>query len=297
MAKIFTKDPDEVLDFSIDWNLELASLGSPEDAISTSTWTVPSGITEGAKAINAGFTTIFLSGGTAGQTYIIHNQITTTSLRVYERTIAVQVRAATDAAALSGGVVVEDGTIVAGANSYITRNEASVYHADRNNTDWFEALPVAQDAALIKAADWLVQKYRKRWKGVKVNTTQVMDWPRAGVQVDDFIEGAWLVKPSFLFDNLAYTIPEDEVPQDVKDAQCELALRVITNTADLNPDIEALGNIKRLKLKAGSAEKETEYFASSGGETATGRTQAIFSAVEDIIRPYLRPRVRKAIRG
>jgi hypothetical protein len=293
MAKIFAKDPDEVLDFSIDWNLELASLGSPEDTISASVWTVPTGITEGANAINAGFTTVFLSGGTAGETYIIHNQITTDSLRVYERSIAVQVRAVTDAVALSGAVVVEDGTIVAGANSYISRNDAGVYHANRNNTEWFEALPVAQDAALIKATDWLVQKYRKRWKGVKVNTTQTLDWPRAGVQVDD----GELIKPSFLFDNLAFTIPEDEVPDDVKNAQAELALRVITTSDGINPDLDALGNIKRLKLKAGSVEKETEYFASSGSESAVGREQPIFSAVEDIIRPYLRPRRRKAVRG
>ena len=44
-----SKDPDEVLDYELDWSLRLAG-----DTIVTSTWTVPSTLTKGADSVSSG---------------------------------------------------------------------------------------------------------------------------------------------------------------------------------------------------------------------------------------------------
>ena len=85
--KVWTKDPDENLDFRLDWSDELG-----EDAIATSAWVdVDAGITVGATTNTATTTTIWLSGGTAGTAYEMTNRITTTGGRSYERTVVLSV--------------------------------------------------------------------------------------------------------------------------------------------------------------------------------------------------------------
>jgi len=82
-AATFTKDPSAVLDYAIDWS---AWLGS--DTIATSTWSVPTGITRDSDTNTTTRATIWLSGGTAGQTYQLTNTITTAGGRTDQRTIA-----------------------------------------------------------------------------------------------------------------------------------------------------------------------------------------------------------------
>lgn len=86
MPSHFVKDPDAVLDYQIDWEDWLDS-----DTISTSEWTVESGITRDSDANTATTTTIWLSGGTAGETYSLTNRIVTTGGRTEDRTMTVYV--------------------------------------------------------------------------------------------------------------------------------------------------------------------------------------------------------------
>ena len=83
----FVKDPEAVLDYQIDWTDWLDS-----DTISTSVWTVPAGITKDSDSKTTEVSTIWLSGGTAGQTYAIECKITTAGSRTDERTIYIEVR-------------------------------------------------------------------------------------------------------------------------------------------------------------------------------------------------------------
>jgi len=80
----FKKDPDATLDYTIDWSTWLGA-----DTISTSEWTVASGITEGTATATTTATTIWLSGGTAGVSYALTNQIVTAGGRTDDRTIVV----------------------------------------------------------------------------------------------------------------------------------------------------------------------------------------------------------------
>lgn len=83
-----TKDPDDVLDYSINWARELAG-----DTISTSTWTVPSGLTEGISTKTDTETTVWLSSGTDGSSYDVKNRITTSSGRTMDQTVTLKVKA------------------------------------------------------------------------------------------------------------------------------------------------------------------------------------------------------------
>ena len=74
----FTKDPDDVLDYSRVWILD-------GDTIATSTWVVPTGLTKGLDTYDATSVTVWLSGGTAHETYIVTNRITTASGRTIDR--------------------------------------------------------------------------------------------------------------------------------------------------------------------------------------------------------------------
>lgn len=85
MPQVFDKAPAEKKDYQIAWSTWLPS----GDTISTSTWTVPDGITEDdARTTNDTTTaTIWLSGGTVGQKYRVVNSITTAQGRIAEDAI------------------------------------------------------------------------------------------------------------------------------------------------------------------------------------------------------------------
>lgn len=83
----YVKDPSAVLDYQIDWETWLDG-----DTISTSTWTVPSGITQDSETETTTTATIWLSGGTAQTNYNVVNKIVTAAGRTDERTIRIMVR-------------------------------------------------------------------------------------------------------------------------------------------------------------------------------------------------------------
>ena len=82
----FTKDPNAVLDYSIDWTRWLAG-----DQIATSEWIVASGLTKMADSKTATSATVWLTGGTAGQSYIVTNRITTAAGRTEDRSFTIRV--------------------------------------------------------------------------------------------------------------------------------------------------------------------------------------------------------------
>lgn len=83
----FTKDPNAVLDYIIDWT-EWLGIG---DTIKTSTWTVPTGLTKDSDSKTTTTATVWLSGGTAGQEYMVTNSIETISGRKEDRSFNIVV--------------------------------------------------------------------------------------------------------------------------------------------------------------------------------------------------------------
>lgn len=84
---MFTKEPQESLDFPIDWSDWLGAL-----TISTSTWTVPAGIINDGDTNTSTTTTITLSGGTWGETYEISNEIEASNGEVETRSFLIRIQ-------------------------------------------------------------------------------------------------------------------------------------------------------------------------------------------------------------
>jgi hypothetical protein len=82
----FTKDPNAVLDYTLDWARWLAG-----DQIATSEWLVLAGLTKVADTKTASSATVWLSGGTAGQSYTVTNRITTSGGRTEDRSFTIRV--------------------------------------------------------------------------------------------------------------------------------------------------------------------------------------------------------------
>ena len=100
MFKWPAKDPDEILDYDIDWTAGLLSADeidagstSPADTIVTSTFTLPAGsLTASSTSNSTTHTKIWLSGGVLGITYQITNEITTAAGRKMDRTVEIKIK-------------------------------------------------------------------------------------------------------------------------------------------------------------------------------------------------------------
>lgn len=151
-------------------------------------------------------------------------------------------------------IIVEDGSLVNGANSYVNLATARQFALNRG-----KSLPASDDeanAALIRAMDYIEAK-RRQFKGVKVSPTQSLQWPRKCVDIDgeDF--------------------PENAIPIELKNAQCQLALEAAT--IDLMPTSSGAFVIRE---KTGPI--ETEY-----SETISTSGSPNMPAVEAFLAPLL----------
>ena len=84
--EVFLKDPDAVLDYAFDWSSWL----DEDETIGDYTITVASGITVDSDSESSGIVTVWLSGGTAGDTYLIACAIETSDGRIDERSFIVR---------------------------------------------------------------------------------------------------------------------------------------------------------------------------------------------------------------
>ena len=88
VIKKWTKDPDAVLDYSVDWGTWLQT----GDKIDSATWTVPTGIVLDSQEESTTRAVAWVSGGTAGVNYTLGCLIETTSDRTDKRSITIKVR-------------------------------------------------------------------------------------------------------------------------------------------------------------------------------------------------------------
>lgn len=126
-------------------------------------------------------------------------------------------------------LVVEDGSGLANAESYISVADATAYFAARGVASWAAlASDTVREQLLRKATDYMVATYSESWAGQRLTVAQALDWPRAYVPRKDVVGG---YGPAPLY------WPDDAVPELVRRACAELALRAAT--ADLQPDVGA----------------------------------------------------------
>lgn len=118
-------------------------------------------------------------------------------------------------------LIIENGSGVADAESYISVEDADAYFAARAIEAWDGVED--KEAALRRATDYMNARYTGRWKGYRATATQALDWPRRDAPLKDTEE--W-----FGF------VPTDAVPIEVKRACAELAL--LANGRELMPTLE-----------------------------------------------------------
>lgn len=87
-----TKDPEEVLDYTIDYTVVLQA-ATPVDSIVSSSWTISgTGMVIDSDTFTTLVATVWLSGGTKlGYKHKVTNHVVCTSGREYDRTINVKV--------------------------------------------------------------------------------------------------------------------------------------------------------------------------------------------------------------
>lgn len=136
---------------------------------------------------------------------------------------------------------VEDGSVVDGANSYVTLEYADAYMAERGKSAWAEKDEETRKAKIIAATEYIDNLYN--WKGVRKTARQELRFPREGIVDSDGYEVMG-------------------VPLNLKKAVCEAAFIALTSSLFLTND--ANGAVKK---KAIDNAVEVEYFNETETET------------------------------
>jgi len=127
-------------------------------------------------------------------------------------------------------VIVEDGSGVPGANSFVTGATVAAYALARNRV--FSTVdPTLSDAAVLEAADYLKNEMRYVYRGTRISYTQTMPYPRTGAS-----------------EYRGPAIPSNVVPWRCCDAQCELAIRAFAVPGTLQADLDHGGKITSEKV-------------------------------------------------
>lgn len=153
-------------------------------------------------------------------------------------------------------LVIENGSLVPGANSFVSVAEVRAFAEARASI--LSADDSAIEAACIRSVDYL-ETLRGEFKGEKVSGTQALQWPRLGVLIDNF------------------EISSEEIPAVLKSAQCQLAIES-ANGLDLMPSGDGR-EVIREKVDV----LETEYAPGSGANP-----QPALSKAKALIAPLLR---------
>ncbi len=178
-------------------------------------------------------------------------------------------------------LVKEDGTIIAGANSYADESDADAFQTDRGRQAWLDATTEVADAALVRATDYIEGRFGLQFIGQPLGDVQTLAWPR---------QNAVYVRTGNAF-------PDDEVPIDIVNACILYANQVIGPDGDdlesmtelsVTPTVSADGAIKMKKEKVDVLEEQTEYFGSGGGGSPALRTIQPIPEADRLIRRWLR---------
>jgi len=159
-------------------------------------------------------------------------------------------------------LVVEDGTGKSNAESYLSVADCDTYHTNMGNTGWAGDATV-KEVALRKATKFLDNKFRLRWKGTRTNEDQALAWPRSNVEDID----------GFYYDS-------DGIPQSLKDATAELAVRAITEDDGIYPDQENSAPVRSSSVTVGPISESISYV---GGEPAGMTFTIVVKLVQDLI--------------
>lgn len=161
-------------------------------------------------------------------------------------------------------LIVEDGTIVAGAESYISVANADTYLANYGKDAVWTAKTTLEKEILLRSSR-LYMDTKFNWKGTQATSGHSTIWPRSGVYIED---------------NL---VDSDSIPADVSNSNAILAAESTSSDLYRNIDNGSTGQlIKGTEDAVGPLKSKVEYFDSP---TSTG-SQVAFTEVNSILKPY-----------
>lgn len=120
-------------------------------------------------------------------------------------------------------IIVEDGSIVSGANSYITLAEARAYGAARGVI--LTAIDADLEPIVHKSMDYF-ESFSKQFKGERVERDQPLSFPRTDLWIEGF---SWSAS---------------EIPRQAINAVLSLCLEINSGVDPLNPEPVSLPVIK-----------------------------------------------------
>ena len=161
-------------------------------------------------------------------------------------------------------LIIEDGTIVANANSFITVAEWETYLTLYGKTA--TGTETEKETNLILSQRAISTRYT--FDGMIVEQAQSTCLPRN-----------WSRKIK------GFYIANDVVPQDFKDAQAELAFDIQEGADPFADAVQGvLGPLTGDRAKAGPVETDKSY--GSGGSSFNPRAMSNYTAVNDLLNPY-----------
>jgi hypothetical protein len=134
-------------------------------------------------------------------------------------------------------LIVEDGTGLANADSYISVADTDTRMSNLGLTTWATLQTAEKEAALRRATQYMEQAFRENWNGYRLHKTQALSWPRWNVMVD------------------GYPVDTTSVPVTVANACADLAFKAAAG--DLNADLTR-GVVRK---KVGPIETEYDRYS------------------------------------
>lgn len=131
-------------------------------------------------------------------------------------------------------IIVEDGSIVANANSYISEAYLTTYASDRGIT-----LTQDTDSLIIQAMDYIESL---NFIGYKLTEDQPLQWPRGSAVID------------------GYAVDTDEIPKELQQGLAETCIAIDQGNGPLDA-------VERSTKKEKVGEIEVEYMDNSSSTT------------------------------
>ncbi|MFG1317587.1 DnaT-like ssDNA-binding protein [Xanthobacter autotrophicus] len=168
-------------------------------------------------------------------------------------------------------LIVEDGTGIAGAESYAAVAYADAYWAARPQdalaAAWAAATEASKEGALRAASAYLDAIYGASYRGIRKGWEQGLEWPRTG-GLDAAGSSLPVLGPG--------NVPLPALPPMLKRGAAELAPRALSGPLAL--DADRGGRVKREKLEGAV---EIEYFDGAPAETSYGVVTGMLGPILD----------------
>jgi len=154
-------------------------------------------------------------------------------------------------------LVVEDGTGLSTANTYVSLTDATEYHRLRGNDIWADADESDQCIALIRAAQYIDERWVFQSIIFETGDVDIPTDPQS------------LQFPRYELYHRNGSDVSETVPVEIVNAACEYALEVLgdgTATVQLSvtPDQSNPGSVSYNREKVGSLETEVRYDTARG---------------------------------